>query len=108
MKDLDKIKELVATCDSKNIELAIVIGVNMEEYRRWILHTVIYNELYSHIKEWLLFKCYNENHHELDDLVVYGVGLRYEDDPFGDKRKTPSSRKTDQFVEECIDAYLSL
>lgn len=105
MKDLDKIKELVATCDSTNIELAIALGVNMEGYKRWTLHTVIYNELYKYIKEWLLFKCY----HDLDDMDVYRTKLKFiEGNKESEKFKTPASTETDRFVAACIGSYLSL
>lgn len=63
MKDLDKIKELVATCDSQNIELAIALGVNMEGYDREKLEEVIISCIVNNVD---IIK---------DGMTVYGIPL---------------------------------
>lgn len=50
MKDLDKIKELVATCDSTNIELAIALGVNMEGVSDKLLEEIVISFMVNNFK----------------------------------------------------------
>lgn len=102
MKDLGKIQELVATCDSKNIELAIALGVNMEGYKRWTLHGCICENLFPIIEKEHMEYCINAKR-VFDLPIVYNVNIVFK------KLSTLSAfRITDHFVRDCIDSYLSL
>lgn len=63
MKHLDKIKELVSSGDSKNIELAIALGVNMEGYDREVLEEVIISCIVNNIGN------------IKDGITIYGIPL---------------------------------
>lgn len=102
MNDLDKIKELVATCDSTSIELAIALGVNMEGYKRHILHGCICENLFPIIEKEHMEYCINAKR-VFDLPTVYNVNIEFK------KLSTLSAFKiTDRFVRDCIDSYLSL
>lgn len=103
MKDLDKIKELVATCDSQNIELAIAIGVNMEGYDR--------NLLVKNISESI-----NDNEHNLYSINRDNKGvpmsvtinkIKVYDYSYKSSTDILTNRRID-IINGWIDAYISL
>ena len=101
---LDKIKELVTTCDSKNIELAIAIGVNMEGYDRLELESILFMALRNIGKEWFMLRCFGGTQLFMEGAKVYGQGLEFS---IGVSTKGYKNIIED-FTTRCIDAYLGL
>jgi hypothetical protein len=99
---LDKIKELVTTCDSKNIELAIAIGVNMEGYSREVLVNIIMCTLADN-KD----KLYSIKEANNINTIVYNARINIYGCRVLGIRLVNSLHRI-HTIEEWIDAYLSL